>query len=211
MPKREPQNYRVTITRNQRTYNLREHSKEQDAVDHLIIYKRLTGYSGSVNLSYPTFSRSIFMQPSPPDNSITIFNFENPPDISNSSNHGIHSPRLQFSELDSPPSGRVSSTASSTPSMGSTGWRSPFGGVEEPLRGLNLDTNFENRPRPSYQRIAEYENALVPSLPRKQPEGPGFKIVKKKGGTSDEGHQLENFPNGIFNPLPMTSIVLVLI
>lgn len=77
--------------------------------------------------------------------------------------------------------------------------------MDEALRGLNLDTNLENRPRPSYQRIAEYENALAPSPPKKQPEGPGFKVVKKKGSTGEEGPQLENFPNGIFNPDPETN------
>ncbi|KAJ8060401.1 hypothetical protein OCU04_010730 [Sclerotinia nivalis] len=158
------------------------------------------------------------MQPSPPDNFNRNLTFENPSDISNSSNHGIHSPRLQSSELVSPRNGLGNSTPSSTPSAGSagagSGWRSPLNGVQESLRGLNLETNFENGPRPSYQRIAEYENALAPSPPRKQPEGPGFMVVKKKGSMrSDEGPQLEDFPNEvlthILSHLPASSLSAV--
>ncbi|ATZ55971.1 hypothetical protein BCIN_12g05140 [Botrytis cinerea B05.10] len=157
------------------------------------------------------------MQPSPPDNTNRIITFENPSDLPNSSNHGIHSPQLQSSELVSPRNGLGNSTASSTPSTSSSGtgsgWRSPLNGVDEALRGLNLDTNMENRPRPSYQRIAEYENALAPSPPRKQPEGPGFKVVKKKGSTGEEGPQLENFPNEvlthILSHLPASSLSAV--
>ncbi|ESZ95910.1 hypothetical protein SBOR_3723 [Sclerotinia borealis F-4128] len=155
------------------------------------------------------------MQPSPPNNLNKIVTFENPSDLSNSSNHGTHSPHLQSGELASLCHRLDSSTASSTPSTGSAGagWQSPLGGVEESLLGLNLEPNFENRPRPSYQRIAEYENALALSPPRKQPEGPGFKVVKKKGSMSDEGPQLENFPNEvlthILSHLPASSLSAV--
>lgn len=153
------------------------------------------------------------MQPSPPENLNRIITFQNLSDSSNPSNHGIHSPHLQSSELASPRNGPDSSTASSTPSTGSAGagWRSPLHGVEESLRGLNLETNVQNCPRPSYQRIAEYENALAPSPPRKQSEGPGFQVVKKKGSTGDEGPQLESFPNGIFKPISMISVDIFLI
>jgi hypothetical protein len=68
-------------------------------------------------------------------------------------------------------------------------------GAEDELRRLNLSARNEDRPKPSFQRISEYENALVPSPPRKASEGPGFKVVKKKGGRSD-GPQLDQFPNG---------------
>ncbi|KAA8571035.1 hypothetical protein EYC84_000401 [Monilinia fructicola] len=155
------------------------------------------------------------MQPSPPDNLSRILTFDNPPDIPSSPNHGLYSPRLSSSELVNPLNGLDSSTASSTPSTGSeaAGWRSPLGGVEDSLRGLSLESNFENRPRPSYQRIAEYENALAPSPPRKQSEGPGFQVVKKKGSTTDEGPQLENFPNEvlthILSHLPASSLSAV--
>ncbi|QSZ34288.1 hypothetical protein DSL72_005878 [Monilinia vaccinii-corymbosi] len=155
------------------------------------------------------------MQPSPPDNLTRTLTFDNPSDLPNSPNHGIHSPPLQSSELVRPRNGLGSSTASSTPPTGSdgAGWRSPLGGVEESLRGLNLESNFENRPRASYQRIAEYENALAPSPPRKQSEGPGFQVVKKKGNVTDEGPQLENFPNEvlthILSHLPASSLSAV--
>ncbi|KAI9649620.1 hypothetical protein NHQ30_002201 [Ciborinia camelliae] len=156
------------------------------------------------------------MQPLPPDNLNRIYTFEDPTESFNSSQYGIHSPRIQSRELVSPLNGLESSTASSTPSADSAGagWRSPLSGVDESLRRLNLETNFENhRPRPSYQRISEYENALAPSPPRKQSEGPGFQVVKKKGGSSDEGPQLENFPNEvlthILSHLPASSLSAV--
>ncbi|RAL63948.1 hypothetical protein DID88_003136 [Monilinia fructigena] len=155
------------------------------------------------------------MQPSPPNNLTRILTFDNPSDIPSSPNHGIYSPRLSSSELVNPLNGLDSSTASSTPSTGSegAGWRSPLGGVEDSLRGLNLESNFENRPRPSYQRISEYENALAPSPPRRQSEGPGFQVMKKKGSTTDEGPQLENFPNEvlthILSHLPASSLSAV--
>lgn len=69
-------------------------------------------------------------------------------------------------------------------------------GLQSRLRGLNVDNANENRPKPSFQLISEYENALSPSSPRKQSEGPGFKVVKKKGNRLD-GPQLQNFPNGM--------------
>ncbi len=68
-------------------------------------------------------------------------------------------------------------------------------GLRSRLRGLNIGEIYE-RPKPSFQLISEYENALSPSPPRKQSEGPGFKIVKKKGNRLD-GPQLQNFPNGM--------------
>jgi hypothetical protein len=68
-------------------------------------------------------------------------------------------------------------------------------GVQDEFRGLNLSESNEERPKPSFQRISEYENALSPSPPRKASEGPGFKIVKKKGSRID-GPQLDQFPNG---------------
>ena len=48
------------------------------------------------------------------------------------------------------------------------------------------------------KRISEYENALLVSPPRKLSEGPGFKVVKKKGAARGDGPQLDEFPNGMF-------------
>lgn len=50
-----------------------------------------------------------------------------------------------------------------------------------------------------WKRISEYENALAPPSPRKENEGPAFKVVKKKGTntSSIDGPQLDSFPNGM--------------
>lgn len=73
-------------------------------------------------------------------------------------------------------------------------------GVESRLAGLSVEDQRK-------KRISEYENALLPSpLKRQLNEGPGFKVVKKKGGKGDgNGLQLDEFPNGIslsLLPLP---------
>ena len=68
--------------------------------------------------------------------------------------------------------------------------------LQEQLRRLNLNDTHETRPKPSFQRISEYENALSPLPPRKENDGPGFKIIKRKGNRLS-GPQLDNFPNGI--------------
>jgi len=49
------------------------------------------------------------------------------------------------------------------------------------------------------KRISEYENALLGGEPRRQlNEGPGFKVVKRKGGNgTGNGLQLDEFPNGL--------------
>lgn len=70
--------------------------------------------------------------------------------------------------------------------------------VVERFRQTNLNGHSENRERPSFQRIAEYENALMPQTPKKEDEGPAFKIVKKKKGHTLDGPQLDKFPNGMY-------------
>lgn len=67
--------------------------------------------------------------------------------------------------------------------------------LQEQLRGLNVSDNGQTKPKPSFSRISEYENALSPSPPRKHSEGPSFKVIKKKGNRLD-GVQLDQFPNG---------------
>jgi hypothetical protein len=73
-------------------------------------------------------------------------------------------------------------------------------GLQEQLRRLSVVDRDDNRPKPSFQRISEYENALSPSPLRKQSEGPGFKIIKKKGNNVDGPH-LDKFPNGMFHSI----------
>lgn len=70
--------------------------------------------------------------------------------------------------------------------------------VQEQLRGLSVSNQQElSKPKPSFERISEYENALLPSPPRRSSEGPAFKVIKKKGNNVD-GVQLDHFPNGVF-------------
>ncbi|KAL3427349.1 f-box and wd domain protein [Phlyctema vagabunda] len=90
--------------------------------------------------------------------------------------------------------------------------RGASGDAVEELSRLNLGEDMSNRPKPSFQRIAEYENALSPSPPRKQSEGPGFKVVKRKTNSVD-GPQLDTFPNEvlthILSHLPAASLSAV--
>lgn len=60
---------------------------------------------------------------------------------------------------------------------------------------LNFTTaSGGTRPKPSYQRIAEYESALSPS-PKSDWEGPAFQVIVKKGPYA--GTNLVKFPNGM--------------
>jgi hypothetical protein len=109
-----------------------------------------------------------------------------------SSEHGILANELQSADLHdsvnvSERSGRADEGGDASPV--------DTEGAQDQLRRLNLGESNEERPKPSFQRISEYENALSPSPPRKASEGPGFKVVKKKGGRPD-GPQLDQFPNG---------------
>lgn len=68
--------------------------------------------------------------------------------------------------------------------------------LQEQSRRLSVGDNSTSKPKPSFSRISDYENALSSSPPRKQSEGPGFNIIKKKGSKTD-GIQLDQFPNGM--------------
>ena len=70
--------------------------------------------------------------------------------------------------------------------------------LEERLRRLSVSGSYRTRSEPRFQQISEYENALSPSTPRKQYEGPGFKIINKRGNRLD-GPQLVSFPNGMYS------------
>lgn len=72
--------------------------------------------------------------------------------------------------------------------------------LDSRLRGLNgddqqLDARYELGAALAGQRIIDYERALTPNAHR-QP--PGFKVVKKSGSSTD-GVQLQDFPNGMLN------------
>lgn len=114
----------------------------------------------------------------------------------NASQYGIRPEELHSSdERDSLHEESLSADSSPTPNpiqAHSTG----DARLQDELRRLSLGDRNDTRPKPSFQRISEYENALSPSPPRKQSEGPGFKIIKKKNDRID-GPQLDAFPNGM--------------
>lgn len=64
-----------------------------------------------------------------------------------------------------------------------------------PHRVARLNDNSEFRPKPTFNRISEYENALSPAPRRRSSDGITFKVIKKKGNRLD-GPQLDTFPNG---------------
>jgi hypothetical protein len=117
-------------------------------------------------------------------------NPSNSPDLANASQYGLPTNQL-------PAEGpRGASPDGNTASAGSSAVRSAGDAeLHRQFRRLSLDDSSETRPRPSFQRISEYESALSPSPPRKPKEGPGFTVVRKQGSTLS-GPQLENFPNG---------------
>ena len=111
----------------------------------------------------------------------------------NTSQHGFHPDHLpSANERDGPREERVELADSGPNRVSETGFSEEF------QRRLSVNDRGNNKPKPSFQQIAEYENALAPSPLRRQNEGPGFKVIKRKGGTSD-GLQLAEFPNGTFN------------
>ncbi len=137
------------------------------------------------------------MQPEPNESSPRIHPPTIPVTPSNASQYGFHPQQLPSADLRNvseenavePEWSSDAGNATELPSIES----SP---VRQQLGRLNLYDRTENRPKPSYQRIAEYENALAPSPLRKEDEGPAFKVIKKKGSRLD-GPQLDNFPNGM--------------
>jgi hypothetical protein len=136
------------------------------------------------------------MQPEPIETSNSIPTQINPPQPTNASQHGILS--------EEPHSAGVRDhmhethlTAESSPSPNAID--APSSGdarLQEELQRLSLSDRNDTRLKPSFQRISEYENALTPSPPRKQSEGPDFKVIKKKGNRLD-GPNLDEFPNGM--------------
>lgn len=68
--------------------------------------------------------------------------------------------------------------------------------LDERLRGLSLGPRKggrgRSRPEVPGQRISDYENALTPPTPM---QALGFKVVRRSD-TSNDGTQIEDFPNG---------------
>lgn len=72
--------------------------------------------------------------------------------------------------------------------------------IETPVRRLNPESSL--RTRSPVDRIAEYENALNAS-PKKDNEGPRFKVVEKKNTKPrDESLSISAFPNGRLSDSP---------
>jgi hypothetical protein len=137
------------------------------------------------------------MQPEPSELSTDILNTLDAQDPDNTSQHGFLPNELHSADLrDHLPDGSAASGCSIRASdVIETQLSDEAELHEEQLRGLSFGGSHETRSKPSFQRISEYENALSPSTPRRQYEGPGFKIINKKGNRLD-GPQLVSFPNG---------------
>lgn len=129
------------------------------------------------------------MQPEPIETSTHVIIPEDASEASNASQYGIHPEEMHFAGVPDPLH-EVGFSANSTPSD-ATDNRST-GDVQR----LSIGSRNHTRPKPSFQRIFEYENALAPSTPRQQSEGPAFKVIQKKGDRLD-GPQLDAFPNGM--------------
>lgn len=139
------------------------------------------------------------MQSEPHATPENISNTSTPSEASNSSQHGLpleqqlHSAdqrgRTQEERVERPAGvryGAISPGSSSGDDIG----------LPEQLGRLNVGDRIDNRPKASFQRIADYENASSPSPPKQLSEGPVFKIIKRKGHSID-GPQLQEFPNGM--------------
>ena len=137
------------------------------------------------------------MQPEYPELSTKTSNRINASETSNTSQYGFLPKQLHSTELRDSLEEEHSATSksSTTPNVADPPSHDD-GRLQEQLRGLSLGDSTDNRPKPSFQRISEYENALSPSPPRKPSEGPGFKVIKKKGNR-DDSLQLDQFPNGM--------------
>ena len=130
------------------------------------------------------------MQPEPTELLEQSPNSPNPSDLVNASQYGLPTDHLPAAGL------RVSSPEGDAAPGASSAARS-LGDAALPgnLSRLSLDDNNGSRPKPSFQRISEYENALSPSPPKRRNNGPGFTVIKKPGNAL-HGPQLEDFPNG---------------
>ncbi|RDL30345.1 putative F-box repeat-containing protein pof10 [Venustampulla echinocandica] len=158
------------------------------------------------------------MQPEPTETSTPLSNNINPLETNDNSQYGFHDhEELQSADLQLRGplvEDRAGFAASNRTSPGTGSPPSNGPRVQEELARLSLGgrSGENSRPKPSFQRISEYENALSHSPPRRQSEGPGFKVIKKKGRRLD-APQLDQFPNEvlthILSHLPAASLSIV--
>lgn len=88
----------------------------------------------------------------------------------------------------------VSRSVSETELLGPLGQAVHPDFLEERLRRLSVgDRSPSERPTLAGQRIAEYENALTPSVPR---QALGFKVIKRADNETARV-DLADFPNGM--------------
>ena len=133
------------------------------------------------------------MQPEPTELSNHILNTTNASEPPNASQYGFLPDSLHSAELRDYSPGEHGQTADAATATAAVEAASTE--VHEQVGQLNQQGSNETRPKPSFQQISEYENALSPSPTKRQSEGPGFKVIKKKGNNAD-GPQLTEFPNG---------------
>lgn len=72
--------------------------------------------------------------------------------------------------------------------------------IAEQLGRLRLRDHVDRPAKPKFYQISDYENASTPSPPRKQSEGPGFKVVRRKDHATPPALLLQDFPNGELMP-----------
>jgi len=132
------------------------------------------------------------MQPEPIETSTQLHTQTNASEPSNTSQHGFLPEHLHPADLRNPL--EAVHIESAAPGDAEELEFHEEERLPTQLRRLKLDEGAENKPKASFQRISEYENALSPS-PRKQTEGPGFKVIKKQGNRLN-GTEFDKFPNG---------------
>jgi hypothetical protein len=117
---------------------------------------------------------------------------------SNASHHGFLPAHLHPADLRDPlEEERVESPDPDHPADTAESESGEHTSLPTRMQQLRLSRGIENKPKASFQRISEYENALSPSPPRKQSEGPGFKVIRHKGKNTLDGTEFEKFPNGM--------------
>ena len=156
---------------------------------------RLTREPWHSHIFFHLVSPPDFMQPDLTELPQESINSTNTSDLAPTSQYGLHLDQLPASWLRTSPPERNETPGGSSPGL------SPLDSITRgQLSRLSLDENTGTRAKPSFQRISEYEKALLPSPPRKPNQGPGFTVVKKSGNSLN-GPQLEYFPNGICSHL----------
>ena len=120
----------------------------------------------------------------------------NAPEPANASQYGILPDHLQSADLRDPlDEARIESLFQANGADDSESSHDDEDRLPTEIRRLQLNEGTHKRPKASFQRISEHENALSPSPPRVESDGPSFKVVKKKGNTLN-GTEFEKFPNG---------------